>query len=308
MKVVFTIDVEYYTGDCNREVYGDGLGLEYVLAVLSRHHVRATFFVEALAATRWGLAGLRNICAKLNKAGQDIQLHIHPVTANIPGFKDSDDVLWKHDAAIQEMLIKAGIENLKSCGVSKVSFFRAGDFAADVNTLTAMKRAGIIMGSNRDLDIKWSTRSRLNDAFPARNDLSSYEGVTDLPLSCVRSCLPFLDGKYRHLEICAMSFAEISDCLTQMANKGYVTAAILTHPAEFFRAKGGRYAPIEKNCRRFECLLDFLGDRADMRIVTAGELAGTTEISRLSPPDVRPRLVYSLFRVVEQGVDRVLSR
>ena len=79
MNVCLTIDVECYRGDYEREVYGGGLGLAYVLEQCRHHRVTATFFVEALGATRWGLDETSRICDMIREAGQEVQLHLHPV-------------------------------------------------------------------------------------------------------------------------------------------------------------------------------------------------------------------------------------
>ena len=106
MHVILTVDVESYTGDYEREVWADGLGLPFILDACRRHGVVATWFVEALGATRWGRAPLRRIVEKLRLEGQDVQLHLHPVVARIDGFEDREDVLCHRDLATQTMLIE----------------------------------------------------------------------------------------------------------------------------------------------------------------------------------------------------------
>jgi len=153
MNIVVTVDAECYSGDYSREVYARGLGLPFILDCLQQHRVHATFFVEVLGATRWGIAETHRMCRVISGAGQEIQLHLHPSVATLDGFVDRDDVLWNQDVATQERLIRAGLDVLMQCGV-KASAFRAGDLAASEDTLAAMKQVGLSISSNRDMDIR----------------------------------------------------------------------------------------------------------------------------------------------------------
>ncbi len=305
MDVVLTIDVESYTGDYEKEVFAAGLGLDFIVQACRRHKTVGTFFVETLGATRWGRGPVTGIVAALNAAGQDVQLHLHPVVARIEGFEDHEDVLCHRDLATQRMLIARGLEELRACGATNVVAFRAGDLGANEDTLRAMRDAGLMVSANRDLDQKSSIRSRLNEHFPVRNDLARRDGFLDVPVTALRSAVPMLDGPYRHLEISAVGLGELRDGLERLAAAGYACAGILTHPGEFFRHVKGRAVPIVKNCRRLEGLLDFVAGRRDMRMASVAEVAGRAEVPAVSPPEVRANLVWSLVRVAEQAEDRL---
>jgi hypothetical protein len=307
MNIVFTIDVECYSGDYEREVYSRGLGLPFVLGCLKAQGLSATFFVEALGSTRWGISETRRICRNITDAGQEIQLHLHPSVAQLDGFVDKDDVLWNQDAATQERLLRIGLEVLAQCGV-KASAFRAGDFAANKDTLMAMQRAGMLISSNRDLDTKSSIRSQINYLFPALNDVSCRKGGIDVPVTAFRSPLPGLDGRFRHFEISALSFSEMKDGLMKAYRAGYSTVGILTHPGEFFRNTKRGVVPIEKNRRRLEQLLAFIKSRPEFKVCTMSECAAITPMPEKSPPEIKLALPYTLLRVVEQGVDRIRAR
>jgi len=318
MHVFLTIDVECYSGDYEAEVYGDGLGLPFILDACRRHQHRATFFVEALGATKWGDVGVRRICRDLKEQQQDIQLHIHPSVAKVEGLIDCLDRFCVLDEEMQEHLLRVGGTILKSCGVSAISAFRAGDLAANDVTLLAMGRAGITIGSNRDLDGKCSIRSKLNHFFPVVNDISIREGQMDLPITVMRSPFSFMDGAVRHFEVSALGTAEMMNGLRQLKRAGYATATILTHPGEFFRKVNGRYVPVQKNCRRWEALLKFLSQEPCMtvscvsecekimpfrdKIVVPGVPSGTVK-SGPRIPMFNP--LYSLVRMAQQSRHRL---
>jgi hypothetical protein len=266
MQVFLTVDVECYTGDFEREVWAHGLGLEYLLEKCSEHEAPATYFVEALCATRWGLAPLARICQRIQAAGQRVELHLHPSVARLEGFQDKQDVLSNQDRATQLRLLHEGVRALNQAGVADVTAFRAGDLAANGDTLAAMKEAGLQISANRNMCLQSSIRTQINDKFPVANDLSRHDGIIDVPVTCLRSPLPALDGPFRHLEISAVSTREMCWALDRLSAAGYAAAGILTHPPEFYRWNNGRPTPIKKNCRRLEALLRFLGERSDMEV------------------------------------------
>jgi len=197
---------------------------------------------------------------------------------------------------------------LRACGVERVVSFRAGDFGANEDTLNAMEAVGLHLSSNRALDQKSSIRSRLNDTFPVRNDLSAMGSMTDVPVTALRSSLPFLDGPYRHMEISAMGLGEIKDGLTRMQQAGYACAGILTHPGEFYRYDRQAAVPIRKNCRRLKGLLDFVTAHPHMEFLAVSDVPRACSIPSSSPPELKTNAMHSLVRAVEQVVDRLRAR
>ncbi|MEI6150351.1 MAG: hypothetical protein WCS01_14720 [bacterium] len=306
MKVYLTIDVETYSGDCARDIDGGGLGLGYLLEQLHRFDVRATFFMEALGATQWGNGPLREMCRRVMDPGHSVQLHIHPVTAKLEGFRDKFDTMWRQDRVCQARLIGKGLEILESCGIQGVAAFRAGSLAANKDTLLAMMDCGIRVGSNRDLDVKSSIESKLNEYFPVINDVSANAGVVDVPVTVLRSPFPGLDGRFRHLEICAVGAGELINALRRLERAGYASVCILTHPQEFFAMTPNGPVPKWANRRRLERLLDFL---AKARRVFEPDTMDA-RISALSLSlHVRPMLTFnplhSFVRLVEQAAKRL---
>lgn len=307
MHVILTIDVESYTGDYEQEVFARGLGLEFIVRSLEEFGLTATFFVEALGATRWGRNPLNRICRLLDAAGQDIQLHLHPVVARLPGFEDRADILWKHDLATQTRLLSVGRTELEAAARRTVTAFRAGDLAADAVTLEAMRGVGMHLGANRDRDQKSSIRSMLNEAFPMANDIATLDGIIDVPVTTLVSRFPKLDGPYRHMEVSAMGWPEMRGGLVAAQRAGYACVGILTHPGEFFRPKQGDCVAIAKNCQRWLALLRFLANRPEFTVVPMAE-AGGIPLPEVSPPEIRAPAWASFLRILEQGLDRVRAR
>jgi len=308
LVVFLTIDVETYTGDYTSDVDGHGKGLPYILEKLNEFKIGATFFVEALAATRWGIEPIRDICVLIMDFGHDIQLHIHPKVSKIDKIRIIDDKLWNYNKDTQKRFIEMGLEILLKCGVQNVVAFRAGDLAANIDTLAVMEEVGLYLSSNRDLDMKSSIHTRINDHFPIKNDISKRGNILDMPVTAFRSALPFLDGRYRHFEISALGAGEMKTALLQMLKTGYRCAVVLTHPGEFFRSSEGKSEFIEKNCRRFETLLKYLHCEPEMNVLRLKEHSPTIVVPEKSPSDVWLSLPCSFIRVFEQSFDRIFKK
>ena len=308
MNVFLTVDIETYTGDYDRDVFGYGKGLDFILETLNYFGIKATFFVEALGATRWGIEPLKKVCSTIKKTEHDIQLHVHPKVAKISGINIKNDKLRTYDKEIQKELIKIGLAKLVQCGAKNIVAFRAGDLAADKNTLTAMEEAGLFISSNRDLDQKSSIHTKINDHFPVKNDLSKKGNIVDLPVTCFRSSLPFWDGQYRHFEICAMGTKEMISAVSKMLKTEYSCATILTHPGEFFRLTKKGTVFIKKNCSRLRKLLKFLKSNKDITNNTISQCLESCIIPETSSPEIMLNPLFSIMRVFAQVNDRILGR
>lgn len=311
MHIFLTIDVESASCDYERDVLGSGYGLPYLLGSLRQACMNATFLVEAMDASRQPSTQLAETCHRILAAGQDLQLHVHPEMANLAGIMNNDGVLWRHCREEQARLIATGRDTLhKITGTMPVAF-RAGSLTANTDTLLAMKDCGITLGSNRDLDTHSSIESRLNHVFPVVNDISTFMDVTDIPVSAFLSPLPKLDGRWRHLEPCALSLGEMTHALAAMHRAGYRSACLLTHPHEFYYRRGHRYYPNLINRRRWERLLRFLTSAPWAEVTTFSNLQSPVLPHPVkpipnapSPPPIRLPLLWTLYRLAEQIIKR----
>ena len=209
-----------------------------------------------------------------------------------------------HDFITQLHLIETGRDMLKKCGVPDATLLRVGDLAANADTLRAMKSAGFSLGSNRDRDNKSTIYSHVNDLFPVCNDISSLDGITDLPVTSFLSPLPWLDGTYRHFQMTALSFHEMTYGLLKMKETGYSCATILTHPHEFFIVKKKEYYPDRKNRKRLKSLLAFLKTQPDLHIKSATDCIKSDDGKLGNRPEIRLPMHLSVLRVMEQTMAR----
>lgn len=306
MRVYVTVDMEFYPGDRPDDEQGTvwrGLGI--ILDCARRHGIGLTFFLEALGATRWGCGHLTRLGTLLRDQGHDVQLHLHPVAALLDGFDSRLDTMWRHDAGTQAMMMRMGLDQFARAGLDVPTVFRAGNLAANEDTLAAMRVTGLRIGSNRDLDEKSSIESKLNGYFPVLNDVSEREGVVDVPVSALRSRLPWLDGRFRHLQVCALGSRELRGALLGMHKNGFASACILTHPGEFAGGRRGTAVADAINIRRLDALFGFLAGWRGGTVDRIANCAGTLVGGRPALPELWFNPVWSLLRVAEQARKRL---
>lgn len=177
MNVHLTFDVEIW---CNgwrhldqefpaafeRYVYGRSKRGEYALPatldVLNRHGLRGTFFVEPLFAARFGMKYLQRIVRMIEAAGQEVQLHLHPEWTDeispppLAGVVEKRQHLCYYTRGEQTRLLEFGLQLLRSETRGNIYAFRAGSYAANLDTYAALGAVGLAVDSslNRAFDIR----------------------------------------------------------------------------------------------------------------------------------------------------------
>lgn len=297
----------------------EDLGVPLLLRELERAGLEATFFVEALGARHFGEDQHRELCRRLLDAGQDVQLHLHPVQLaadwHTRGRARAPDDLAAYDLATQARLLRDGLDALARCGVPReaLSSFRAGNYGASNDTWRALREAGLWLDSSYNLS--YLDRScRIRRPAP-ENALfeTDVPGVWELPIS------NFADGagRLRHVEITAVSFAETEHFLREARRLRIPEVTIVTHSFEFFfldSISPPRGRPNEVNTRRLRDLLALLARERDaFEVDTVGALSrrlreGAAAPARAAAAAVpRGRAALRWSRYVEQGRKRVAS-
>lgn len=293
------------------------LGIGLIMEELERFGFHGTFFVESLCAEVFGLDGLAMVCQTIRSRGHDVQLHLHP-NMRRPEWRHSGgdplpDNIGDYTVAEQTTLLADGLANLHACGVprTELNSFRAGNYGASNATWGAMRNAGLVLDSSLNLSyldlecrIRWET--------PEVELFEAESGVWELPVS------NFRDGRgYRHLEVTAISVAEMIRGLKEAQRNQIHHVTIVTHPAEFFiidSAVSGNGRPNRINIGRFRRLLRFLAQRKDeFNVCTVGNLAKRLQTGAVHAPSRRPRIptgspLLKSLRMVAQIAKRLDNR
>ncbi len=299
------------------------LGVGLIRRELKKRGLRATFFVEPLGSSHFGLPGLTEVCTFLRDGGHDVQLHTHPVQRNATfrskGVSPYSDDIGSYSEAEQAKLLSDGISILAQTGIPKddILAFRAGNFGATNSTWAAMRQAGLRVSSNYNpcyfnKNCKMRYAQAEAGLFP-----SPVEGVWELPITCFEEVGIAARGSLRHMQIAAVTAQEMIECMRQCRALCVGEVTIVTHSFEFYfidspEAKLGHVNHI--NLARLGAVLDFLARNShDFDVETVGALAQrvpSSPESRRQPhmtfPRGKPTDRYRRF--AEQAIKRAEMR
>jgi peptidoglycan/xylan/chitin deacetylase (PgdA/CDA1 family) len=277
MKVHLTFDVEVWCGGWDRlderfpaaferYCYGRSAAGEYALPktleILRRHGLTGVFFVEPLFSARFGAQWLATIVEMIQRAGQDVQLHLHPEwtdeirPALITDVSAKRQHLTHYSLEEQTALIRHGRRLLEQAKGAGVDAFRAGSFAANAETYKALRACGVPIDSslNACYDLSGGTIDGMHH-FASRRVL---EGVQVFPVTVMRDGF----GRPRPAQVNGCTFGELRAALVDAARRGARHFVIVSHNFEML--KPGRSEPDWVVVRRFESLCAFLASRADL--------------------------------------------
>jgi peptidoglycan/xylan/chitin deacetylase (PgdA/CDA1 family) len=318
--ILFTIDTEVYPinsgweedclkADIERDIYGvtpsGRYGLVYQLEMLARNHLKAIFFVEALFAScsRVGLGPLREIVRLIYSYGQEIQLHLHPEwiphLSNCP-VAFQGNLIRDYSKDDQRILLEMAMDNLINAGAIAPVAFRAGDYAANENTLKALVELGFRFDSSFNYPYCSSTcgLSIIGPMWHA----SPTHGLWEVPISCFQDW----PGHYRHCQLCACSTAELSRAIDEAVSRGWDTFTLICHSCELLtnRWSSRPVAARPSVIRRFEELCLGLARRTDVETAHFADLS----LKQRDVLPIRGSVKSTAGRYVEQLISRVHSR
>lgn len=271
MKVHLTFDVEIW---CNgwqhldaefpaafeRYVYGRSARGEFALPatleILQRHGLKGVFFVEPLFSARFGAEYLQRVVTLIEGAGQEVQLHLHPEWTDeitpppIANASRKRQHLCHYDRAEQAQLLAYGLALLRAQAGGEISAFRAGSYAANLDTYHALAAAGLHVDSslNTEFDVSGAD-------LPDRGSIASARQVGAVqvyPITLFRDGR----GRLRPAQVGACSLAEMTQALESAAALGRRHFVIVSHNFEMLRP--GRSEPDTIVVSRFEGLCRYL--------------------------------------------------
>lgn len=298
MTAVFlTIDTElmwrHHTAGCDlatqaaRSLEPAGVGVAYQLATLAKHDLKATFFVDPMPTMVFRLDAIRPVVEAIVEAGQEVQLHLHP---NWAGAR-ADDVerharfeLIDYSLDEQRALIAGARDLLKACGAPDPVSFRAGSYAANDDTLTALSDLGFAYDSSHNgHDAPWPSQIGLP---PRQIAPIERHGVVEVPVTLIEDT----PGSLRHFQICALSRGEMRAALDHAVAADHEAVTIVGHSFELANRAGTR--PNGVHVARFEALCGMLADARETLPTTQfrdrPSFAGTDAVL-LGPSQLRTR-------------------
>ncbi len=273
--VLLTIDTEfawrYHVAGLDwdtiyaRSLEPAGVGLSYQLAELAQHDLKACFFVDPMPAMTFGIVPVRRMVETILAAGQEVQLHLHPnwLTAREGdrGISHERFELFRYDLAEQIDLLGRATELLVEAGAPKPIAFRAGSYAANDDTLTALA----LLGFSYDSSHNGSEAGLSRISFPARqiapirrSAADGASGIIEVPVTVIED----VRGKLRTFQLCALSAGESYDALEHAAVSDHAVVTIVSHGFELANRRGTRANAV--HVRRFRALCAMLSEMRDV--------------------------------------------
>jgi len=233
-------------------------GLPFQLKRLKERNLKGIFLVDAMFASVFGLAYLKEIVDLVRGEGQEVQLHIHTEWVEqaeglLPGKRGRN--IRDFSREDQGTIIRASLENMARCNVEGITAFRAGNFGANWDTLEALAAEGILFDTSYNIPYIGSTCDLRTD--PPLVQPKRYDGIIEFPIT-------FFDqgrGRYRHAQIGSCSFSELTCMMEQALARGWHSFQVLSHNFELMNRAKDRPDPIM--VRRFDRFLDFLAAGRD---------------------------------------------
>jgi len=306
--VFLTIDTEFAWRhhaaglDCDaiyaRSLEPAGVGLGYQLAELARHNLKACFFVDPMPAITFGPAPIRRMIDTILEAGQEVQLHLHPnwtsARAGDRGVAHERFQLYMYSLAEQTDLLVRATELLVEAGAPHPIAFRAGSYAANDDTLTALEGLGFAYDSSHNGSEAPHT-SRIS--LPARQIApvrrAGDTGITEVPVTVIED----LRGRIRTFQLCALSAGESYDALEHAAVSHHAAVTIVSHGFELANRRGTRANAV--HVRRFQALCTMLAEMRDVLPTTHFTDRPVLELDRVDVP-LGPDPVRTRWRQAEQ--------
>ena len=325
MNFLFTIDTEVYpihpdwrsdalARDIDRDIYGKTargeFGVAYQLEVFARHGVKAVFFVEGLQAScpDVGMGPLTKLVEQIQSGGHEVQLHLHPEWVPLSkglSVPDRGYLLTSYPQDEQQELIQTAAANLVRAGAPQPIAFRAGDYAANNDTLNALARLGFRYDTSYNYPYLGSTCGIIADSIlwqPA-----SVEGLVEVPVSCYQD----RPGHYRHCQLGACSLGEIEATVGSALRNSWESYVLVSHSFELInnRWAGGRpVGPRRRVVRRFEGLCRRLESLASSASVRTCGFRDLEPLSLQESGPIKGNLAHYALRNVEQAIEVIRAR
>jgi hypothetical protein len=292
------------------------LGIGLIMSELEAQGFCGTFYTEVFGSHHFGKGGLREVVRAIVARGHDVQLHTHPIQRvadwRTRGEPPAPDDIAAYDLDRQVELLREGVAILEECGAPKGSVlsFRAGNFGANNVTWDAMARAGIVLSSNYNPCYFQKNCAMRTDGAPGLFAVPGVRGVWELPIANFKE-----SSGYRHVQITAVSLAEMKSYLVEAHARGIHEVCVVTHSFEFCHIddparRVGR--PNLVNTLRLRGLCRFLARHADtFEVDTAGALARRLADAReaAKPNGARDYIAgkrrLKAGRLVEQAIKRI---
>jgi len=261
---IVTVDTETYpvSGKApmfDQHIYGRigrvQYGVNRIMDMCDAYDGKATFFVDFCMHHQYGEAAIRDVCTLIESKGHDVQVHAHPNWMR--GYERG--TLHSYPFDVQNKIIEEVKQLYENCLKRTPLAFRAGAYAANLDTIRALENNGFKVDSSYfQLNKNCVLSAELSHRYS--NHMFYLGNVLEVPVT-VYSMLGRVCKKKSKIDINACSWTEIKHVASNYINESRVLFVILfLHSFSFIR-QGGKVNDISPNfsvIRKFERTLQFL--------------------------------------------------
>jgi len=254
-----------------RHTDGSEHGIRTIMDILENYGLFGVFFVDASLQALFNTREFGAICQAVLSRGHDLQLHLHPAMqryselrlkgpiSRIP--ENVSDFMHDYSQDIQIKLIETACQTLADVSGRRPVAFRAGCYAVNDSTFSALARAGILADFSCNAaftGITCKVQEKMNKAY-------RIGGILEFPVTqLVGNRRP--GNGYRPLEVSSISSEEMCSALSQINAGGQRSAVVVFHSFSLLKHRTNRWNKVRldrvvKN--RLHALARFLADHSD---------------------------------------------
>lgn len=263
-------------------VDGVDAGLGRILEILSRHGLKATFFIEALHTAWFGVSEMADIVAQIGAAGHEMQLHLHPVWLQFenPDWKQTvrtqkvlthtHDSLLAVDAERAREIVETGLDVFKQWGLPRPTAIRTGNLIIGQPLYSVFAECGLKVSSSVGLGVFRPREVDLHLYSAARE----IDGVLEIPVTSFHGADHRLRRAVRTMTVIGMGQRELATLLQRARRVDLPFLVLLSHVSEFCSiSPEGNALPNKRTARKFEALCRRIAETPELAAVTIAELA-----------------------------------
>jgi hypothetical protein len=230
-------------------------------------------------------------------AGEGVQLHLHSFWYDLAEGRSETArfELIDFSADEQRRLIEIARDLLVEAGAPAPIAFRSGSFAANADTLDALRRLGFRYDSSHcGAEHPWPSALPLD---PALIDPIDCNGVVEVPITQIRRS----DGGLRPMQLCALSREELEAALRHAERHDHDMVTIVSHSFELASRDGRRVNRVVRD--RFEWLCGFLAAQRETMPTTLFRERPHPAPGPIAAP-MPPQAMREVRRMAEQAWGR----
>jgi len=287
-------------------VDGRSEALGFIVETLKANGLVGTFFVETLHTRAFPASSMGRYVDQLLAAGQDVQLHIHPVwrtwrDGRLHPVNRSTDACADLGRAELADVMGAGREQIRAWTGHPATGVRAGNFSTSKTVFEASADAGLAYSSHICLALVRPPEPELALAGGA----ATIAGMRELPVTCFvdRSVAGW--GRLRPLQVNALSGAEMATMLSRMQASSQPVAMVVTHPFDLLKRLDKQFTGMRADRivqARWRSLCAFLATNQD-RFETVTLATAASTVRAAAPPKLVGHHVLATGRTMQNYVN-----